>query len=60
MIVLTVGIRRYGFQGLAHEAMWRRWLELEPGLERGGKLITLQRRTRRGHGGGPGSGSGWG
>jgi acetate kinase len=37
-----LGIRRYGFHGLAHEALWRRWLELEPGLEGGGRLISLQ------------------
>ena len=39
---LELGIRRYGFHGLAHEAMWRRWCELEPKLARGGRLITLQ------------------
>jgi acetate kinase len=37
-----LGIRRYGFHGLAHEAMWRRWCELEPQLPDGGRLITLQ------------------
>ena len=37
-----VGVRRYGFHGLAHEAMWRRWCELAPALERGGRLISLQ------------------
>ena len=36
------GVRRYGFHGLAHEAMWRRWCELYPALPRGGRLITLQ------------------
>lgn len=35
------GVRRYGFHGIAHEAMWRRWCELRPDLERGGRLITL-------------------
>lgn len=39
---IELGIRRYGFHGLAHEAMWRRWCELEPRLPGGGKLITLQ------------------
>jgi acetate kinase len=39
---VELGIRRYGFHGLAHEAMWRRWCELEPKLQWGGKLITLQ------------------
>jgi acetate kinase len=33
------GVRRYGFHGLAHEAMWRRWRELNGDGER---LITLQ------------------
>lgn len=37
-----LGIRRYGFHGLAHEAMWHRWCELEPELPGGGRLITLQ------------------
>lgn len=36
------GVRRYGFHGLAHEALWRRWTELRPELPQGGKLITLQ------------------
>ncbi|MGH8139819.1 MAG: acetate/propionate family kinase [Steroidobacteraceae bacterium] len=35
-------VRRYGFHGLAHEALWRRWCLLHPGLPRGGKVITLQ------------------
>jgi acetate kinase len=39
---VELGIRRYGFHGLAHEAMWRRWCELEPRLPAGGRLITLQ------------------
>ena len=39
---VELGIRRYGFHGLAHEAMWRRWCELEPKLQCGGKLITVQ------------------
>jgi len=33
------GVRRYGFHGLAHEAMWRRWRELNAA---GDRLITLQ------------------
>jgi len=36
------GVRRYGFHGLAHEALWRRWTELHPDLPLGGKVITLQ------------------
>jgi len=39
---VELGVRRYGFHGLAHEAMWRRWCELETQLPGGGKLITLQ------------------
>jgi acetate kinase len=35
-------VRRYGFHGLAHEALWRRWTELRPDLPRGGRVITLQ------------------
>ncbi len=36
------GVRRYGFHGLAHEAMLRRWQELHPELPGGGRLLTLQ------------------
>lgn len=36
------GVRRYGFHGLAHQALWLRWTQLRPELSRGGKLITLQ------------------
>lgn len=39
---VELGIRRYGFHGLAHEAMWRRGCELEPKLPGGGRMITLQ------------------
>jgi acetate kinase len=37
-----LGVRRYGFHGLAHEAMWRRWCELHPDPPGGGRLITVQ------------------
>jgi len=36
------GVRRYGFHGLAHESMWRKWCALYPELPQGGRLITLQ------------------
>lgn len=36
------GLRRYGFHGIAHEAMWRAWCELRPDLPRGGRLVSLQ------------------
>jgi acetate kinase len=36
------GVRRYGFHGLAHEALWRRWSQLHPDLPLGGRVITLQ------------------
>lgn len=35
-------IRRYGFHGIAHSAMWRRWRELHPDVQNGGKVISLQ------------------
>lgn len=38
----SLGLRRHGFHGLAHEAMWRRWCALRPDLPGGGRLITLQ------------------
>ena len=36
------GIRRYGFHGLAHRAMFRRWKELRPDILNGGRAISLQ------------------
>jgi acetate kinase len=41
-IGVDAGVRRYGFHGLAHEAMWRAWCRLHPQLPGGGRLITLQ------------------
>lgn len=41
-IGVDAGVRRYGFHGLAHESMWRRWRDLRPRLPEGGRLITLQ------------------
>ncbi|MCC7201787.1 MAG: acetate/propionate family kinase [Nitrospirae bacterium] len=35
-------IRRYGFHGLAHQAMWQRWRQLRPDIADGGRLISLQ------------------
>ncbi len=37
-----LGVRRYGFHGLAHEAMWRRWRERHAQLPDGGRIVTLQ------------------
>jgi len=36
------GLRRQGFHGIAHEAMWRAWRDRRPDLPQGGRLITLQ------------------
>ena len=36
------GLRRFGFHGLAHRSMWRRWAGLRPDLPGGGRLISLQ------------------
>ena len=36
------GIHRYGFHGLAHRAMWRRWSELRPDLPGGSRLGAFQ------------------
>ncbi len=41
-LALEQGVRRYGFHGLAHEAMALRWQGLHPELPDGGRLITLQ------------------
>ena len=37
-----LGVKRYGFHGLAHEALYKRWSALHPRLADGGKVITLQ------------------
>ncbi len=39
---IELGVRRYGFHGLAHQAMWRAWCALSPELPHGGRLLTLQ------------------
>ncbi|HYK25795.1 MAG TPA: acetate/propionate family kinase [Steroidobacteraceae bacterium] len=39
---VALGVRRYGFHGIAHQALWRRWCELNPERDRGGRIITLQ------------------
>lgn len=36
------GIRRYGFHGIAHQAMWRQWRAARPDVECGGRVISLQ------------------
>lgn len=35
-------IRRYGFHGLAHQAMWQHWCMLEPQRAGAGRVISLQ------------------
>lgn len=35
-------IRRYGFHGIAHQAMWERWCQLRKDLPGGARLITVQ------------------
>lgn len=41
-LCLKHGIRRFGFHGLAHGAMWRRWRQLRPEVEGGGRVISFQ------------------
>jgi acetate kinase len=36
------GLRRFGFHGIAHHALWQAWCGQRPDLRRGGRLITLQ------------------
>lgn len=38
-LVEAHGIRRYGFHGLAHQALWRSW---QAHTGRGGRIVTLQ------------------
>jgi len=35
-------IRRYGFHGLAHSALWNRWRVLRPDIHNGGRVISVQ------------------
>lgn len=35
-------VRRYGFHGLAHQAMWQRWCQLRPPSRQSGCAITVQ------------------
>jgi acetate kinase len=35
-------LRRFGFHGLAHQGMLRRWRELEPGVTADARVISLQ------------------
>jgi acetate kinase len=35
-------VRRYGFHGIAHQSLWRRWCALRPDLKGGGRLISFQ------------------
>lgn len=36
------GLRRYGFHGIAHRALWRRWRRLRPDVSEGGCVISAQ------------------
>jgi len=36
------GLRRYGYHGLAHQALCARWCALRPDLPEGGRLISFQ------------------
>ena len=41
-LVQQHAIRRYGFHGLAHQAMWQRWCALQPQCNGRGRVISLQ------------------
>lgn len=36
------GLRRYGFHGLAHQALWQSWVEHQTPAPRGARIISLQ------------------
>lgn len=36
------GLRRYGFHGLAHQALWQRWSVLQAHPSQNGRIISLQ------------------
>ena len=35
-------VRRYGFHGLAHQAMWQKWQSLRPEIAGGGRIVSMQ------------------
>jgi acetate kinase len=41
-LVRKHGLRRFGFHGIAHEGMWRRWRALNPNAACAGRVVTLQ------------------
>jgi acetate kinase len=41
-LVAQHGLRRYGFHGIAHRALWSRWRELRPAVPDGGRIISFQ------------------
>jgi len=41
-LVQRLGLRRYGFHGIAHQAMLRRWMQLHPGKAECGRVVSLQ------------------
>jgi acetate kinase len=41
-LVTRLGLRRYGFHGLAHRAMWQRWSALAAERRGSGRIISLQ------------------
>lgn len=36
------GLRRFGFHGIAHRALWQRWAELAPEMAGAARVISLQ------------------
>jgi acetate kinase len=36
------GLRRFGFHGIAHRALWQRWRQLRPDVPEGGRVISAQ------------------
>ena len=41
-LAASQGLRRYGFHGLAHRALWQRWQALHPQRNGRGRIISLQ------------------
>jgi acetate kinase len=41
-LVIEHGLRRFGFHGLAHRAMWRRWRQLDREAPQDARTISLQ------------------
>jgi acetate kinase len=41
-LIRKLGLRRFGFHGIAHQALWQAWRRARPELADGGRLVSFQ------------------